>query len=124
VRRGSVRDRAATPSPLHCLALAIASEASKPLKNNLHERYARLHAAALPRIVAFRKAGNMAKNDHVANATSFRLDRKPGVREGIEYLTRQAEERIAEKRAALEEQLWAVLAALSWLTSAAALGSA
>jgi hypothetical protein len=30
---------------------------------------------------------------------------KPGVRERIEY---QAQERIAEKRAALEEQLWAV----------------
>jgi len=83
--------------------------ASKPLKNNLHERYARLRAAALPRIVAFRKAGNTAKNDHVADANSFRLERKPGVRERIEYLMRQAQERIAEKRVALEEQLWAVL---------------
>jgi hypothetical protein len=61
--------------------------------------------AALPRTVAFRKA---AKNDHVADANSFRLERKPGVRERIEYLTRQAQERIAEKRAVLEEQLWAV----------------
>jgi hypothetical protein len=55
------------------------------------------------RIMAFRKAGNTAKNDHVADANSFRLERKRGVRERIEYLTRQAEERIAEKRAALEE---------------------
>jgi hypothetical protein len=77
----------------------------------LHEHYARLRAAALPRIVAFRKAGNTAKNDHVADANSFRLERKPGVRERIEYLTRQAQQRIAEKRAALEEQLWAVLEA-------------
>jgi hypothetical protein len=77
----------------------------------LHERYARLRAAALPRIVAFRKAGNTAKNDHVADANSFRLDKKPGVRERIEYLARQAQERTAEKRAALEEQLWAVLEA-------------
>jgi hypothetical protein len=89
-------------------ALAIASDSSKPLKNNLHERYARFRAAALPRIVAFRKAGNTAKNDHVADANSFRLERKPGVRERIEYLARQAQERIAEKRVALEEQLWAV----------------
>jgi Terminase small subunit len=59
--------------------------------------------------VAFRKAGNIAKNDNVADANSFRLERKLGVRERIEYLTRQAQERIAEKRAALEEQLWAVL---------------
>jgi hypothetical protein len=92
-------------------ALAIASEGSRPLKNALHERYARLRATALPRIVAFRKAGNTAKNDHVADANSFRLERKPGVRERIEYLARQAQERIAEKRAALEEQLWSVLEA-------------
>jgi hypothetical protein len=92
-------------------ALAIASDGSKPLKNNLHERYARFRAAALPRIVAFRKAGNTAKTDHVADANSFRLERKPGVRERIEYLARQAQERIAEKRAALEEQLWAMLEA-------------
>jgi len=90
------------------MAKALASDASKPLKNNLHERYARFRAAALSRIVAFRKAGNTAKNDHVADANSFRLERKPGVRERIEYLTRQAQERIAEKRAVLEEQLWAV----------------
>src|SRR5436190_937410 len=90
-------------------ALAISYDGSKPLKNNLHERYARFRAAALPRIAAFRKAGNTAKNDHVADTNSFRLERKPGVRERIEYLARQAQERVAEKRVALEEQLWAVL---------------
>src|SRR5262249_47441044 len=89
----------------------ISYDGSKPLKNNAHERYARFRAQALPRIVAFRKAGNTAKNDHVADANSFRLEKKPGVRERIEYLTHQAHERIAEKRAALEEQLWAVLEA-------------
>jgi Terminase small subunit len=88
--------------------LAIPSDGSKPLKNDLHERYARFRAVALPRGVAYRKAGNTAKNDNVADANSCRLERKPGVRERIEYLTRQAQERIAEKRAALEEQLWAV----------------
>ena len=92
-------------------ALAIAYDGSKPLKNNLHERYARFRAQALPRIVAFRKAGNTAKNDHIADANSFRLEKKPGVRARIEYLTRQSQERIAEKRVALEEQLWAVLEA-------------
>jgi hypothetical protein len=89
-------------------ALAIVSEGSKPLKNNLQERYARLRAAAQPRLIAFRKAGYIAKNDHVADANSFRLERKRGVRERIEYLTRQVEERIAEKRAAIEETLWAI----------------
>jgi hypothetical protein len=90
---------------------AVIFDSSKPLKNNLHERYAKFRAAALPRVVAFRKAGNTAKNDHVADTNSFRLERKPGVRERIEYLARQAQERVVEKRVALEEQLWAVLEA-------------
>src|SRR5215472_1821076 len=92
-------------------ALAIASDGSKPLKNNMHERYARFRALALPRIVAFREAGNTAKNDRVADRNSFRLDRKPGVSARIEFLSRQAQERIAEKRARLEGQLWSVLSA-------------
>jgi hypothetical protein len=86
-------------------------DGSKPLRNNTHERYARFRAQALPRMVAFRKAGNTAKTDHVADANSFRLERRPGVRERIEYLARQAVERVAEKRTALEEQIWAALEA-------------
>jgi hypothetical protein len=74
----------------------------------MHERYAKFRATALPRIVAFRKAGCVAKNDHVADTNSFRLEKKPGVRERIEYLARQAQERVIEKRGMLEEQLWAV----------------
>jgi hypothetical protein len=89
-------------------ALAIASDGSKPLQNNTHERYARFRAAALPRIVAFRKAGNTAKNDRNADANSFRLEKKPGVRERIDYLVRQAEDRIIEKRQRIEERLWAI----------------
>jgi hypothetical protein len=89
-------------------ALAIASDGSKPLQNNTHERYARFRAAALPRIVAFRKAGNTAKKDRNADANSFRLEKKPGVRERIDYLVRQAEDRIIEKRQRIEERLWAI----------------
>jgi Terminase small subunit len=59
-------------------------------------------------LLAFRKAGCVAKNDHVADTNSFRLEKKPGVRERIEYLARQAQERVIEKRGMLEEQLWAV----------------
>jgi hypothetical protein len=92
-------------------ALAIPFDGSKQLQNNMHERYARIRANAVPRLTAYRKAGNVAKNDNVANANSFRLEKKPGVRERIEFLTRQAQDRIAEKRVALEEQLWAVLEA-------------
>jgi len=46
-----------------------------------------------------------------AHTNSFRLEKKPGVRARIEFLARQAQERIAEKRATVEEQLWAVLEA-------------
>ena len=88
----------------------IAYDGSKPLKNDMWERYARHRAQALPRLVAFRKAGCIAKNDNIADRNS-RLEKKPGVRERIDYLVGQAQERIAEKRAALEEQLWAVLEA-------------
>jgi terminase small subunit-like protein len=90
---------------------AIIPDGSKPLKNNLHERYARFRAQALPQLVAFRKAGTTAKSDHVAEIVACRVEKKPGVRERIDYLTRQAQDRIAEKRVALEEQLWAVLEA-------------
>jgi hypothetical protein len=92
-------------------ALAIPFDSSKPLRNNMHERYARIRANAVPRLTAYRKAGNVAKNDNVANANSSRLEKKPGVRERIEFLARQAQDRIAEKRVALEEQLWAVFEA-------------
>ena len=96
------------PSSNNGRQLAIPYDGSKPLKNNTHERYARFRAQALPRMVAFRKAGNVAKNDCNAEANSFRLDKKPGVRERIDYLTRQAQERVIEKRQRLEETLWAI----------------
>jgi hypothetical protein len=54
---------------------------------------------------------NAPKNDCNAESNSFRLDKKPGVRERIEYLVGQAQERLIEKRMALEEQLWGVMEA-------------
>ena len=60
----------------------------------------------MPRIVAFRKLGNYAANDKIAHNNASRLENKPGVKDRIAYLTKQAEERIAEKRARLEEALW------------------
>jgi hypothetical protein len=36
------------------------------------------------------------------------VEKKPGVRERIDYLVGQAQERIIEKRRRLEEQLWAI----------------
>ena len=84
------------------------SPGSKPLKHSKWERYARYRAQALPRIVAFRKLGNYAANDKIAHNNASRLEKRPGVRDRINYLTRQAEERIAEKRARIEERLWSI----------------
>src|SRR5262249_51121948 len=84
------------------------SPGSKPLKHSKWERYARYRAQALPRIVAFRKLGNYAANDKIAHNNASRLENKPGVKDRINYLTKQAEERIAEKRARIEERLWAI----------------
>src|SRR5215469_3010699 len=84
------------------------SSGSKPLKHSKWERYARYRAQALPRIVAFRKLGNYAANDKIAHNNASRLEKRPGVKDRINYLTKQAEERIAEKRARIEKRLWAV----------------
>jgi hypothetical protein len=73
--------------------------------------YCRLRASAQPRIAAYREAGWHSKKDDVAYANACRLERRPGVRERIEYLAHQEEELIAEKRQRIEEQLWAVLEA-------------
>jgi hypothetical protein len=91
-------------------ALAIVSDGSKPLKNTKQERYARFRAAALPRHVAFRKVYRAA-NDNVVDANACRLEKKPEVRERIDYLVRQTQDRLVEKRAALEGQLWSVMEA-------------
>src|SRR5262249_39667855 len=81
---------------------------SKPLKVAKYERYARYRAQALSRIEAFRKIGNEAALDKTAHNNATRLEKRPGIRERINYLTRQAEELIAEKRARIEERLWAI----------------
>ena len=81
---------------------------SKPLKVARYERYARYRAQALSRIEAFRKIGNEAALDKTAHNNATRLEKRPGIRDRIDYLTRQAEELIAEKRARIEERLWAI----------------
>src|SRR6516162_6480518 len=84
------------------------SPGSRPLRHSKWERYARYRAQVLPRIVAFRKLGNYAANDKIAHNNASRLEKRPGVKDRINYLTRQAEERIAEKRARIEERLWSI----------------
>jgi Terminase small subunit len=88
--------------------LAIASAGSWVLKNTKFEKYCRLRASALPRIAAYREAGWDTSDDDAAYSNACRLERRPGVRERIEYLSHQDEELISEKRRRIEEQLWAI----------------
>jgi len=88
--------------------LAIASPGSRALKNAKYESYCRLRASAQPRIPAYREAGWETSHDDDAYSNACRLERRPGVRERIEYLSHQAEELIAEKRQRIERQLWAI----------------
>jgi hypothetical protein len=62
--------------------------------------------------VAYRKAFDaMARDDNGVGVNASRLEKKPDIRARIEFLARQAQERIVEKRVTLEEQLWGVLEA-------------
>jgi hypothetical protein len=87
---------------------AIASPGSRALKNAKYERYCRLRASAQPRITAYREVGWHSKRDDNAYANACRLERRPKIQDRIAYLTRQAEELIAEKRQRIEERLWAI----------------
>jgi hypothetical protein len=69
-----------------------------------YEKYCRLRASLQPRGQAYREAGWEMSNDDDA----YSNERRPGVRERIEYLSRQDEELIAEKRQRIEGQLWAI----------------
>jgi len=88
--------------------LAIASPGSRALKNAKYERYCRLRALAQPRIPAYREVGWHSKRDDDAYANACRLERRSEIRDRIAYLSRQAEDLIAEKRQRIEEQLWAI----------------
>jgi hypothetical protein len=88
--------------------LAIASPGSRALKNAKYERYSRLRASLQPRVQAYREAGWAASDDDHAYSNACRLERRPGIRERIEFLSQQAEELIAEKRRRIEGQLWAI----------------
>jgi hypothetical protein len=88
--------------------LAIASPGSRALKNAKYEKYCRLRASAQPRIPAFREAGWETSDDENSYSNACRLERRPGIKDRIEYLSKQQEELIAEKRQRIEERLWAI----------------
>jgi hypothetical protein len=67
-----------------------------------------LRAALQPRAQAYREAGWNDRSDAGAYSHACRLEHRPGVRDRIAYLSRQAEELIAVKRERIEAQLWAI----------------
>jgi hypothetical protein len=87
---------------------ALASPGARPLRNSKQEKYCRLRAALQPRAQAYREAGWNTRSDDGAYSHACRLERRPGVRERIAFLSRQAEEMIAVKRERIEAQLWAI----------------
>jgi hypothetical protein len=89
-------------------ALALPSPGSRALKNSKQEKYCRLRAALQPRAQAYREAGWNDRSDAGAYSHACRLEHRPGVRDRISFLSRQAEEMIAVKRERIESQLWAI----------------
>jgi hypothetical protein len=88
---------------------AIASPGSRALRVAKYEKYCRLRASFLPRIQAYRGIGlGETSDDAVAYINACQLERRPGIRARIEYLSRQDEELIAVKRRRIEETLWAI----------------
>ena len=87
---------------------ALPSPGSKALKNSKQEKYCRLRAALQPRAQAYREAGWNTRSDKGAYSHACRLEHRPGVKDRIAYLSRQAEELIAVKRERIEAQLWAI----------------
>jgi hypothetical protein len=85
-----------------------ASPGSRALKNAKYERYCRLRASAQPRIPAYREVGWETSDVDDAYSNACRLERRSEIRDRIAYLTRQAEELIAEKRQRIKERLWAI----------------
>jgi hypothetical protein len=88
--------------------LAIASPGSRALRNAKYEKYCRLRASALPRIRAYREVGWETCDDNDAYSNACSIERRPGVKARIEYLSRQDEVLIAEKRRRIEERLWSI----------------
>jgi hypothetical protein len=69
---------------------------------------------AHPRIPAYREAGWETSDDDDAYSNACRLERRPRIKDRIEYLSKQQEELIAEKRQRIEERLWAIHDDRNW----------
>jgi hypothetical protein len=69
--------------------LAIASPASRALKNVKYEKYCRLRASLQPRVQAYREAGWETSDDDDAYSNACRIERRPRIKDRIEYLSKQ-----------------------------------
>jgi hypothetical protein len=86
---------------------ALPSPGSRPLTAKI-EKYCRLRASLVPLAQAYREAGWNTRDYDDAASHACRLERRPGVKDRIAHLSRQAEDLIAEKRQRIEGQLWAI----------------
>jgi hypothetical protein len=62
----------------------------------------------VPKAQAYREAGWNTRDYDDAASHACRLERRLGVKDRIAFLSRQAEDLIAEKRQRIESQLWAI----------------
>lgn len=74
-----------------------------PLRNTRHESYAKLRALNIPACNAAQQSGLEPRNGAVT-----KLERNRKIKERIAWWARQDEEILREKRAKLEQFLWAV----------------
>jgi hypothetical protein len=77
---------------------------SEPLRNDKHERFARMRALDMPLLPSAREAGY----ELMTAGNAAKLHRNPEIRARIAWLTRQEEEVLREKRRMLEERQWLI----------------
>jgi len=78
---------------------------AQPLRSERHEKFARLRALLVPRLIAAREAGY----DDMTPGNAAKLDRRKDIRARIAALSGLDQEIIRDKRARIEARLMAVM---------------
>jgi len=89
-------------------ALALPSPGSRHLRTQNRKSIAACEQPCSRAPRPTREAGWNDRSDAGAYSHACRLEHRPGVKDRIAFLSRQAEELIAVKRQRIEEQLWAI----------------
>lgn len=88
---------------------------SLPLRNQRHERFARLITTLIPKAKAYLEAFQLdpaamtPEQLHCAQGNASRLEKHKAVQARIAWLSRQQEDILAQKRERLEAWQWAIL---------------